>query len=168
VEAAVTGSSAGLSLDEALRTLAHGLDVGKVRRAELTVEATGVGITTNAEYGRRHYTWDNLASQSQAQRGYQRPKGGRPPWLEADAFTHWTVLLRVVGQMLEAKGVRNCLIDAMVATADAPDEWAVAVTVGDQRVLTADDVQFHLLRLRAGYTEHQAGSDRPWWAIWRR
>ena len=59
----------------------------------------------------------------------------------------WSVLLRIIGQVLEDDGVAECVIDATVADQEVPPPWRVLVTVNGQPYLRTEDVQVHVLRL---------------------
>ena len=86
--------------------------------------------------------------------------------LAAWSLTRWTVLLRVVGQLLAAQGLRDCRIEATVG--DASHEAEVRVTVDGRVVLESLAVQLHWLRLRTRFDGRDAvapGSHRPWLAV---
>jgi hypothetical protein len=106
-----------VSLQEALRTVGLGLEVNKVSHVELTITLSGIQLGTTSTYGVRNYTWHEIHSQSRSQQEHRRVQSRPAPWLDPAALTRWSVLLRVVGQLLDAQGVSDCVIDAAVATA---------------------------------------------------
>jgi hypothetical protein len=159
-------------MQEALRTLGLGLEVGKVRRTDIVVHAGGIEVDARGEYGHRIYDWNDLESQSRAQQRHRRPQARPAPWMDPAALTRWSVLLRVVGQLLDAQEIRECHIQAAVATPDSPQECRVEVVSGGKVVVDEEQVQLHLLRLRTRHVDRRSaeasGDRRPWWAIWRR
>ncbi|HZS02589.1 MAG TPA: hypothetical protein VFE37_27995 [Chloroflexota bacterium] len=162
-----------MSLQEALRTVGLGLDVGKVARVELTIDQAGIHVMTTSAYGVRSYAWEEIKTQSRAQQEHRRAQPRAAPWMDPAALTRWSVLLRVVGQLLDAQGVSNCVIDATVASPDAPESCRVQVTAEGRAVLDGEAVRLQLLRLRTRHVEARtqapaAPAARPWWAFWRR
>jgi hypothetical protein len=61
------------------------------------------------------------------------------------------VLLRAVGQQLDALGVHYGVIDAAVPLPEVQSECQVQVLVASERVLDERDVQFHAQRWSALY-----------------
>ncbi|HEY7064785.1 MAG TPA: hypothetical protein VII06_25150 [Chloroflexota bacterium] len=168
-----TRAAGPVSLQEALRTVGLGLEVNKVGRLELTISITGMQVATTSAYGIRNYTWQEIEAQSRAQQDHRRAQPRPAPWMDPAALTRWSVLLRVVGQLLDAQGVSDCVIDAAVASSDSPEGCRVQVTSDGRVVLDSEAVRLQLLRLRTRYIEardHPAEmpSTRPWWAFWRR
>jgi hypothetical protein len=162
-----------VSLQEALRTVGLGLEVAKVGRVVLTVNLAGIQVATTSAYGVRNYTWHELEAQSRSQQEHRRAQPRPAPWMDPAALTRWSVVLRVIGQLLDAQGVSDCVIDAAVASEDAPEGCRVQVTAEDRVVLDSEAVRLQLLRLRTKYIEARdrtpaESSDRPWWAFWRR
>jgi hypothetical protein len=93
--------------------------------------------------------------------------------MDPAALTRWSVLLRVVGQLLDAQGVSDCEIDAAVASPDSPEGCRVQVTTDGRTVLDSEAVRLQLLRLRTRYIEARDRApepepSRPWWAFWRK
>jgi hypothetical protein len=136
-----------LTLPEALRTIGLSLERLRVPEAQVAVTAAGITVDTSTAYGRHEYSWNLIAIHSTAHqegRGHWRPS-------EADrklaGLTRWSVLLRIIGQVLEDDGVRECVIEATVADQAAPPPWRVLVTVNGQPYLRTEDVQVHVLRL---------------------
>jgi hypothetical protein len=81
------------------------------------------------------------------------------------------VLLRVVGQLLDAQAIHDYEIHATVATPDAPQDFWVDVQTNGRSILAEEQVQLQLLRLRARYVDGRADAPqpsarRPWWATW--
>ncbi len=165
-------SAAPMPLQEALRTLGLALEVSRVPRVEMVVDAQGVTIETTTAFGVRRYTWQEIEVQSRAQQQHRRATGRPAPWMDPMALTRWSVLLRVVGQMLDAQGVGECVIHAAPAPADAPEACRVQVRVGQRVIVDSEAVRLHLLRLRTRQSEAApqaaVASARPWWAFWRR
>ncbi len=161
-----------ISLQEALRTLGLGLEVAKVRRADIVVTSTGIDVDTPGEYGHRTYDWGDLGSQSRAQQRHRRPTPRAASWMDPAALTRWSVLLRVIGQLLDAQGIRECTMQVSVATPDDPQECRVTVRANGRVMVDNEQVQLQLLRLRTRYVDARAveppPARRPWWAIWRR
>jgi hypothetical protein len=163
---------ASIALQEALRTLGLGLELAMVRQAEIIIAADGIEVDVKGEYGRRTYAWEDLESQSHAQRRHRRPQPRPAPWMDPTALTRWSVLLRVIGQLLDAQQIRQAAMRVAVATPEAPDDCRVQVTAGDKVVVDEEQVRLHLLRLRtrrpAARSTDSTARGRPWWAIWRR
>ena len=118
-------------------------------------------------------TWHEIEAQSRSQQEHRRNQPRPAPWMDPAALTRWSVLLRVVGQLLDAQGVSDCVIDAAVASEDAPEGCRVQVTADDRVVLDSEAVRLQLLRLRTKYIEArdcapEPAPERPWWAFWRR
>jgi hypothetical protein len=163
-----------LTLQEALRTLGNGLEASQVRRARVEVSAAGAFVEASGEYGRRRYSWDDLASQSRAQQAQRRPAQRAAPWMDPWALRRWSVLLRVAGLLLDAQGVRDCCIEATVHLDDPLLDFDLEATADGRPVLDAEAVRNHIqwLRLRRGTntfpTEEPPPTKRPWWAPWRR
>lgn len=159
-----------LSLEEALRTLGLTLEVGDVRRAQLTIDPVGIVVRAGGAYGRREYRWSALDRQSRAQQAY---RGASPP-TGADPLTgaRWSALLRVVGHLLDARGVHYCHVDGTLAEPEAPHGCQVRAKVADRVVLDSDEVREHLRWLRDQRIDVQHAdtlpAPRPWWAVWRR
>jgi hypothetical protein len=163
---------ASIFLQEALRTLGLGLEVAKVPRAAIVLGADGIEVDVKGEYGRRTYTWADLESQSQSQQRHRRSQPRSAPWMDPTALTRWSVLLRVIGQLLDAQQIRQAEMRLAVATQEAPDHCRVQVTAGDKVVVDEEQVRLHLLRLRTRRADARSSAStapgRPWCAIWRR
>jgi hypothetical protein len=127
--------------------------------------------------GQGRYSWDEVADESRRQQEQRRPQTGAAAWVAPLALTRWSALLRIVGQLLDARRVTAaCVLDTTLATPDNPRDYQVRVLVNDEVVVDGDDVQVHLLRVRTQQIAGQqppappehAESRRPWWAVWRR
>jgi hypothetical protein len=168
------GRSAGpVSLQAALRTVGLGLEVSQVGRVEITITMSGLQIVTTTGYGVRHYSWQEIDAQSRSQQEHRRAQPRSAPWMDPTALTRWSVLLRVIGQLLDAQGVADCVIDAAVAPPEAPENCRVQVIAEGQVVLDSEAVRLQLLRLRTTYIDArertpQPVAQHPWWAFWRR
>ncbi len=167
------GATRELSLDEALRTVGLRLDVEQARRARLTIDAAGIAVRVLGGERRYAYTWQEVADQARAQRRLRRGGSGVSPWRDPKALTQWVVLLRLVGDLLDAQGVRECVVEATIATPAAPSEIELTVTTDGQEVLDGGAVQLHLLRLLMRHidpreTPPPPPSAPPRWQFWRR
>jgi hypothetical protein len=115
-------------------------------------------VATETAYGRHDYSWNLLAIHSTA---YQESRGAAGPTRAAD-LARWSVLLRVVGQMLEADGVRDCEIEGTMTERGAPPPWRVAVRRDGQVRLRTEDVQIYVLRAEQQAAAQQANpAKRP-------
>ena len=170
-----SGLSADRSLDllplpEALRTVGLGLEVASVPRAKLTVDPVGIVVATEAPYGQREYRWSELDRQSRAR---QSARGTTTsPSADPTTLTRWSVLLRVIGHLLDGRGVHYCVVEAAVAPADDPWDCDPRVAVGGKTVLDADLVRSYARWLRSCNVDPRQADllpePRPWWAIWRK
>jgi hypothetical protein len=146
----------GLTLPEALRTIGLSLEPLKIPEAQVAVTPSGITVTASGAYGRHEYAWNLIAIRSSA---HQESRGERAP-RRADAklagLTRWSVLLRLVGQVLEDDGVREFVVDASVAEQDTAPPWRVVVQVNGRPYMRTEDLQVHLLRL-----EQQAAAQPP-------
>jgi hypothetical protein len=153
----------GLPLPEALRTIGLSLEPLGVTEAQVAVTPSGITVTGSAAYGRHEYSWNLLAIRSSAQQESRGERAQAKQDAKLAGLTRWSVLLRLVGQVLEDDGVRECLIDATVADQDATPPWRVLVSVNGQPYLRTEDVQVHLLRLeqRSATQPPAPASDAP-------
>jgi hypothetical protein len=144
-----------LALPEALRTIGLSLEPLRVPEAQIAVTAAGITVTGSGAYGRHEYSWNLLAIRSGA---HQESRGDRAARRDPKlaGLTRWSVLLRIIGQVLADDGVRECVIDATVADQEAPPPWRVLVTVNGKPYMRTEDVQVHVLRL-----EQQAAAEPP-------
>jgi hypothetical protein len=161
---------ANLSHAEAFRTLGLSLEVGGVRQIQLTVDPVGLVVRAAGAYGRREYRWSELDRQSRAQQAF---RGARPaPEADLATPTRWSVLLRVVGRLLDTRQIRYCVVDATLPESDGLADCQVQVWVADRVVLNADAVRGYLCWLQARRIDVQQAAtlppSRPWWAVWRR
>jgi hypothetical protein len=162
-----------MSLQDALRTIGLGLEVNKVTRIELTIAPSGVTVGTTSTYGVRKYAWSELETQSRAQQGSRRTSTRAAPWLDPAALTRWSVLLRIVGQLLDQQGVGECMVEASIASPEEPEACRARVTADGRVVLDSEAVRLQLLRLRTKHIEARERAPaeppaRPWWAFWRK
>src|SRR5688572_2614054 len=121
------------SLSDALRALGFWLQPGGVRELWLEVTHDGIGVCTVAEPEQRVYQWSELAAQSQAQARHRRRRTATPP--DPRTQLSWSGLLRTVGQLLDAQGICECLIEAILTAPGPVLDYHVLVTVGDRVVL---------------------------------
>jgi hypothetical protein len=165
---AAQAAVSALTLEEALRSLGRVLDAREPTHVYLTIDAVGITVEMPRSDRYRIYPWADLARLSRAQLHYGRSRRARPMGLAAWSLTRWTVLLRVVGQLLDAGRYRDCRIEAAVG--DASHEAEVRVTVDGRVVLESLAVQLHWLRLRTRFDGRDTigqGHHRPWWLWWR-
>jgi hypothetical protein len=136
-------------LQEALRVIGQTLEVQQVPRVGLSIGSDGIVVGTTANYPYRQYTWADLAVQSRTQAELRRPVGRRAFWDPRD-LTRWSVLLRVTGSLLDARGVRRCTIQAAVG--DTPAECGLAVHGAGELLLDRATIEDFVLwsRLRRG------------------
>jgi hypothetical protein len=166
----------GISLAEALRTVGLTLETDGAHRATLVVGADGVIVESLPDGRRRVYTWDDVLAESERQREQRQAPGGAASWVAPQALTHWSALLRIVGQLLDTRRIGACTIDASVAPSHAPRDCQVRAIVDDQVLVDGDDVQMHLTQVRTRQIALQQppmpldydAPRRPWWAFWRR
>ncbi len=156
----------GLSLQGALGAIGQDLEERGIPYVQLTIGTLGVILETVHPYTQQEYSWGNLGLRTRA-----APQAPLDTYVDLLALTHWPVLLRLVGDLLDADGVRGCVIEAQVAPPDDPTRCEVRATVGGEAIVTTEQVQEHLLRLRAraAHAPPAPAHDRPpWWAFWRR
>jgi hypothetical protein len=166
-----TARTFDLTLQEALRTVGLSLEAGRVPRATLVLDEAGISVQTQVDYGYRTFSWADIAGLSRSQRAQRQPAGQPPPWLDPLALTRWSVVLRVVGRLLDERQLAACRIEAAPAPPGAPDACAVVVTLGDQPVFDQAAVRECLDQLRAlrrSRAEPPRQPRGPWWAFWRR
>jgi hypothetical protein len=149
-----------LPLQEALRVIGQTLEVQHVPRVRLSIEPDGIVVGTTAAYTYRQYSWADLAVQSRTQAEFRRPARRGASWDPSD-LTRWSVLLRVTGSLLDARGVRTCTIQAAVG--DTPAECALAVHAAGKLLLDHTALQDFVLwsRLRRGATAPLSAAERP-------
>lgn len=158
-----------LPLADALAVPAGWLATGRVRSAELVVDAQGIAVQTSAVYGPRRYRWTDLAAQVRALADDPRAWPSETAALAPEAFARWPVLLRLVGRLLDRQHVRSCVIHARVARPYAPMEWDVRVTAEGQVLLDSATVRRYLRRLRlAGGAQSQSALAVERAVPWRR
>jgi hypothetical protein len=171
----MTGSPCSGPLAEALRTIALRLDVRPTRRAQLIVSAAGVTVDATAPEAHYSYTWQVLVEHSRAQQRLRGTRGGTAPWRDPAALTRWSVLLRLIGSLLDAQGVQACIIAAAVALPAEPNGIEVSVIVDGRLVVSAPDVHLYRLRLllrqigpRQASAQQPAARRPPRWQLWHR
>jgi hypothetical protein len=141
------------SLSDALRALGFWLQPGGVRELWLEVTSEGIGVCTIVEPEHRVYQWSELAAQSQAQARHRRRRAGTRP--EPRTQLSWSGLLRTVGQLLDAQGVRECQIEATLTAPGPALDYHVLVTAGGRVVLDTRAVRLELIRSYTQYIEAQ-------------
>jgi hypothetical protein len=162
---------AQVTLEAALRLVGHELEGRGVTYVEVRLAPLGITVETTQPYARQDFSWGNLGIRLRSA-GEQSATVAEPePWLDLLALTRWSVLLALVGQILDRRRLRSYLIEAEVAAPATPTACQVRVSVGGEPVLGTDEVQEHLLRLRArGMVRPPPAParSRPWWAFWQR
>jgi hypothetical protein len=143
-----TRAMAGLTLAEALRTVGLSLEAQGVRQASLAVTASGITVSGFGDFGQRVYPWTLIAIRSTSYHENRGEAARDSPWPTLPDLTRWPVLLRTVGQLLDADGPRECGVAA--ALSDEPGElpWQVDVTMAGETYLRTEDVQVYALRLQ--------------------
>jgi hypothetical protein len=68
------------------------------------VNAAGMTLQTTPVDGGRLYAWEEIIREAHAQRQARRPATETAIWLDAYAFTRWSVVLRVTGRLLDGGG----------------------------------------------------------------
>jgi hypothetical protein len=161
-----------LNLEEALRAVGQDLEGRGVSYAEVRLAPLGITVETTQPYARQEYSWGNLGIRVGAPGERAGTAAEGAPWHDLLALTHWSVLLALVGQILDRRQrVRGYLIEAEVAPANAPTACQVRVSVGGEAVLGTEEVHEQLLRVRARGAIPPAPAPPPappWWAFWRR
>jgi len=131
-----------LSLEEALRAVGQDLDGRGIGYAEVRLAPLGITVETTQPYARNDYSWGNLGIRLRPAAEQPAAQEARSDWLDLSALTRWAVLPAIIGQLLDRRQrVRGYLIEAEVATAAAPTECQVRVSVGGEQVFGTDEVQ---------------------------
>ena len=163
--------SAVLTLEESLRVVGQRLETLQARHVTLTVEADGIdmlaGVTDSV---RSYWTWDELAQEASG-----APADGDDPvhWTDASVLTSWPLLLRVLGYLLDARGVRNCDLQVAMIRSDSANGLEPLAILGGREEVDARAFFLLLLRLRGRVLDAAAqpaarGSARfNGWRGWR-
>jgi hypothetical protein len=154
-------------LQETLRIIGLELETRPPLSAQLTISEHGIVVQAAGESRALSYTWGDLAAQVEAERSHRRGASSGAGKRDAGALTRWSVLLRVIGQLLDAQGVQDCHIEAAPRLPMSPDPCRVTVTVAGRVVFreAAIEEQAMLLRVRRGVTTSR---QRDKWKFWRR
>ncbi|HEY7067966.1 MAG TPA: hypothetical protein VII06_41325 [Chloroflexota bacterium] len=160
-----------LTLEQALRALGPQLDALAVADACFTIAADGITVETAGPAPPQHHSWDALGEEAAAQKQQRHDVPAPRAELDRVALTHWPVLLRLVGAVLDAENARAGQLGVVRSTADDPTNCGVDWSVEGQTRSLRDEVLFLLLRRRAQYrtpepVETAAGPPKPSW--WRR
>ena len=95
--------------------------------------------------GYRRYPWADVAGLSRRHAAQRRARPVPRPWLDPFSVTRWTVLLRVVGHLRDARGTRACTIEAAVGR--APEQSTVRAWAGGEEVIDPAVLATGLARL---------------------
>jgi DNA-binding transcriptional MerR regulator len=151
-----TRPAAPLSLQAALRTVGRGLDTGQAREAQLHVSAAGILVESAQGEAARSYSWSEIAAQTMARQQLRRSGERRLVRSDAWALTHWSVLLRVTGALLDERGIATCAIAAAVHASTPSQDGESRVLVAQQEVIDTDAVRQHRDVLYQRMAEAQA------------
>jgi hypothetical protein len=138
--------SAVLTLEESLRAIGQRLETLQARHVELTIEADGIDMRAGAiESENRYWTWGELAEGAS-----EAPdeRDGPTHWTDASVLTSWPLLLRVLGYLLDARGVRTCELQVAMTRSDAGNGLEPLAIIGGREELDARAFFLLLLRLR--------------------
>jgi hypothetical protein len=134
--------SAVLTLEDSLRVVGRRLEMMQAHHVELRVEADGVDMVASATDSlSRYWTWDELAQEASSV-----PDDDPTHWTDASVLRSWPLLLRVLGFLLDARGVRTCRVQvAVVRSGTANALEPLAILEGGEEL---DGRTFFLLLLR--------------------
>jgi DNA-binding transcriptional MerR regulator len=161
-----------LSLEEALRTLGVSLDRYEVvRRAQFTINTRGILVDTTTPHIHMLHTWNALLVESASQRQARQAAPQPAPDADLLALSRWSVLLRLVGVLLDADRVRQCTLQIQLARPETPTTYEVQLQTGEQVRELNEDIQQLLLRRRAQYARRSRADERGvsaprrrWWS----
>ena len=164
--------SAVLTLEESLRVVGQRLETLQARHVELSIEPEGIDMLAGAtESVSCYWTWDDLAEEASGAAGY----GDDPTqWTDASVLTSWPLLLRVLGYLLDARGVRTCELQVAMMRSNAANGLEPLAILGGREELDARAFFLLLLRLRGRVldattpTAVQGGSRFHGWRARRR
>jgi hypothetical protein len=142
-------SEATLTAEEALRTTGASLDGLGIGQATLTLGPDGIAVQADGLYGYRRYCWADIVGLSRAYATQRRAQPVRRWWLDPFSFTRWSVLLRVVGRLLDEQGVGPCSIE--VALGGTPVACTVRVKAAGCAVITPAVLLEKQARLRLAF-----------------
>jgi hypothetical protein len=163
--------SAVLTLEDSLRVVGQRLETLQARNVELTIEADGINVLAGVTDSLRCYwTWDELAQEAPGAAG----DGDDPvQWTDASVLTSWPLLLRVLGYLLDARGVRTCDLHVAMIRSDSANGLEPLAILGGREEVDARAFFLLLLRLRARVLDATTqpavrGSSRfNGWRAWR-
>jgi hypothetical protein len=160
-----------LPLEEALRTLGFGLERYEVLRlAQFTIDSTGILVDAASPYIHMLHIWNALIVESASQRQARQTMPLPAPDADLLALTRWSVLLRLVGVLLDTDRVRRCQLQVQVARLETPTTCDVQLQTDERVRPLNDDIQQLLLRRRAQYARCRANERdglaprRRWWS----
>jgi hypothetical protein len=139
--------SAVLTLEESLRVVGQRLETLQARHVTLTIEADGINVLVGAtDSVRSYWTWDELAQEAS-----DAPGDGDDPihWTDASVLTSWPLLLRVLGYLLDARGVRTCDLQVAMIRSDSANGLEPLAILSGREEVDARAFFLLLLRLRA-------------------
>jgi hypothetical protein len=160
--------SAVLTLEESLRVVGQRLETLQARHVELKVEADGIDMRAGVPDSVGCYlTWDELAQEASGAAG---DDDDPIHWTDASVLTSWPLLLRVLGYLLDARGVRTCDLQVAMIRSDAANGLEPLAILGGREEVDARAFFLLLLRLRARVldaTTHQAVRGTSRFTGWR-
>jgi hypothetical protein len=156
------------SLGEALRTVGPALDAEQVRTVHIDVNVAGLAVRPEGTAKPHWYDWDAVAALTAEQQAQRQTASALDSAEREEAFelTRWSVLLRCIGELLDAQGRRVCSIEAAVAPADDPSACRVRVTANEELIVGEEQIALQFLRIRLRLREAAAPTSptpQPWW-----
>jgi hypothetical protein len=167
-----TGVIARPTLEQALRTLGVQLDGLDVPDACFTIAPDGITVETENPDARQHYPWVALGEQAAALKQQRQDAPVPRPELDRGALTRWSILLRLVGTVLDSERVQTGQLGVVVGTEEDPTRCRVDWVADGKTRSLREDVMFVLLRRRAQHRSSEIVAaeaeppEPPWW--WRR
>ena len=163
--------SAVLTLEDSLRVVGQRLETLQAHHVELTIEADGIDMRAGAiESENRYWTWGELAEEAS---GPPDERDDPTHWTDASVLTSWPLLLRVLGYLLDARGVRTCDLQVAMIRSNAANGLEPLAILGGREEVDARAFFLLLLRLRARVLDAttqpavRGGSRFNGWRAWR-
>ena len=166
----MTGGTRPLTLEEAFRTLGQQLDSESPSCVVLSVNAAGVTLQRPPADEGLLYAWEEIVRKARAQRQARRAATETAIWLDAYAFTRWSLVLRVTGRLLDGGAVAQCRATITIGAAAPPRACNVQVCNESGPLFGTEEVRTEMLavRRRQGEAKQRAlTAPRSWWAAWR-
>jgi hypothetical protein len=162
-----------VTLEEGLRTIGTGLDrLRVVRFAQFTIDGRGILVDATSPVVHTLHTWSALALEAECQRQARRPGPRAMPDADLLALTRWTVLLRLVGVLMDADRLRTATLEVQVARPETPTVCEARLHTNRGVADLAEDIRLLLLRRRAQFSPREEPRDaleprsprRRWWS----